>query len=70
MIVCFGTCDILSLSPVDDALVAQVVESQGNLTDVQLDSGLREVNILLQVVAQVTSKQQVHHHEHVFLILK
>lgn len=56
--------------PVDDVLALQVVERQGHLTEVQLDGILAELDALLQVVAQISSQQEVHHHEHVLLILE
>lgn len=59
-----------SALPVDDVLALQVVEGQSHLTQVEFDCVLVELDVLLQVVAQVSSQQQVHHHEHVFLILE
>lgn len=38
-----------------DALGAQVSQSQGQLTDVEFDGALGEVDVLLQVVPQVAS---------------
>lgn len=57
-------------SPVDDALAAQVAQSQRQLTHVEFDGALREVDVLLEVIAQVSSQEQVHHHEHVLLVLE
>lgn len=54
----------------DDVLTSQVVESQCHLTDVQFDRFFRKLNVLLQVIAQVTAEKQVHHHEHVLLVLE
>lgn len=54
----------------DDMLALQVVERQRHLTEVKFDSVLAELDTLLQVVAQVSSQQEVHHHEHVLLILE
>jgi len=56
--------------PVYDALGAEVAQSQGQLADVELHGALREVHVLLEVVAQVSAQQEVHHHEHVFLVLE
>lgn len=58
------------ISPVYDALAAQVPKGQGQFTDVEFDSALREVDVLLEVIAQVSSQEQVHHHKHVLLILE
>lgn len=57
-------------SPVDDVLALQIVQRQGHLTEVELDSLFTELNALLQVIAQVSSQQEVHHHEHVLLVLE
>lgn len=54
----------------DDALAAQVAQSQRQLTHVEFDGALREVDVLLEVIAQVSSQEQVHHHEHVLLVLE
>ncbi len=54
----------------DDVLALQVVERQCHLTEVEFDSVLAELDTLLQVVAQISSQQEVHHHEHVLLILE
>lgn len=54
----------------DDVLALQVVERQRHLTEVEFDGVLAELDALLQVVAQVSSQQEVHHHEHVLLILE
>lgn len=54
----------------DNVLALQVVQGQCHLTEVEFDSILAELDTLLQVVAQVSSQQEVHHHEHVLLILK
>ena len=54
----------------DDVLALQVVQCQCHLTEVEFDSVLTELDALLQVIAKVTSQQEVHHHEHVLLILK
>lgn len=56
--------------PVNDALALQVVQGQGQLADKELHSVLLEADILLQVKTQVPSQQEVHHHEHVLLILE
>lgn len=56
--------------PVDDVLTPQVVERQRHLADVEFDRFFRELDVLLQVVAQVAAQQQVHHHEHVLLVLE
>lgn len=56
--------------PVDDVLTPQVVERQRHLADVESDHFFRELDVLLQVVAQVAAQQQVHHHEHVLLVLE
>lgn len=53
-----------------DVLGAEVSQSQGQFTDVQFDCALWEVDILLEVVAQVSSQKQVYHHKHVLLILE
>lgn len=58
------------ISPVYDALAAQVSKGQGQFTDVEFDSALREVDVLLEVIAQVSSQEQVHHHKHVLLVLE
>lgn len=57
-------------SPVNDALALQVVQGHGQLTDEELHGVFLEADILLQVVTQVPAQQEVHHHEHVFLILE
>lgn len=59
-----------NISPVYDALVAEVSQSQGQFTDVEFDSAVWEVDVLLEVVTQVSSQKQVHHHKHVLLILE
>lgn len=64
-----GRCS-KQFSPVDDALAAQVAQSQRQLTHVEFDGALREVDVLLEVIAQVSSQEQVHHHEHVLLVLE
>ena len=56
--------------PVNDALALQVVQGHGQLTDEELHSVFLEADVLLQVVTQVSAQQEVHHHEHVFLILE
>lgn len=40
-----------NIPPVYDALGAEVSQSQGQFTDVEFDSTLREVDILLEVIA-------------------
>lgn len=54
----------------DDVLALQVVERQCHLTEVEFDCVLAELDILLQVVTQVSSQQEVHHHKHVLLVLE
>lgn len=54
----------------DDVLAPQVVKCQGHLTEVEFDGVLAELDTLLQVVAQISPQQEVHHHEHVLLILE
>ena len=54
----------------DDVLALQIVQRQGHLTEVEFDSVLAELDILLQVVAQISSQQEVDHHEHVLLVLE
>ena len=54
----------------DDVLALQVVQRQRHLTEVEFDSVLAELDTLLQVVAQISSQQEVHHHEHVLLVLE
>lgn len=54
----------------DDVLALQVVQCQCHLTEVEFDSVLAELDALLQVVAQISSQQEVHHHEHVLLVLE
>lgn len=53
-----------------DALGAEISQSQSQFTDVEFDSALCEVHILLEVVAQVSAQKQIHHHKHVLLILE
>lgn len=53
-----------------DVLGAEVSQSQCHFTDVEFDCALREVDILLKVVAQVSSQKQVYHHKHVLLVLE
>lgn len=53
-----------------DALGAEISQSQGQFTDVEFDSALWEVHILLEVVAQVSPQKQIHHHKHVLLVLE
>lgn len=54
----------------DDVLALQVVECQCHLTEVEFDSVLAELDTLLQVVAQISSQQEVHDHKHVLLVLE
>lgn len=54
----------------DDVLALQVVEGQRHLTQVESDGVLAELDALLQVVAQISAQQEVHHHEHVLLVLE
>lgn len=54
----------------DDVLALQVVQRQCHLTEVEFDSVLAELDALLQMVAQISSQQEVHHHEHVLLVLE
>lgn len=56
--------------PVNDALALQVVQGHGQLTDEELHSVFLETDVLLQVITQVPTQQEVHYHEHVFLILE
>lgn len=56
--------------PVDYVLALQVVKCQCHLAEVESDSVLAELDTLLQVVAQISAQQEVHHHEHVLLILE
>ena len=56
--------------PVDDVVPLQILQGQGQLADVELHGPLREVDVLLQVVPQVPAQQEVHHHEHVLLVLE
>lgn len=58
------------LSPVNDVVSLQIIQGKCQLTDVQFDGSFIKVNILLQMVPQVSSKQEINHHEHVFFILK
>ena len=55
-------------SPVDDTFALQVVQSEGQLTDVKHDAVLTESHFLLHVVSQVTPQQKVRHQEQVFLV--
>lgn len=54
----------------DDVLALQVVQRQRHLTEVEFDGVLTELDALLQVVAEVSSQEEVHHHEHVLLVLE
>lgn len=54
----------------DDVLTLQVVQCQRHLTEVEFDSVLTKLDVLLQVVPQVSSQKEIHHHEHVLLILE
>lgn len=54
----------------DDVLILQVVECQCHLAEVEFDSVLAELDTLLQVVAQISSQQEVHDHKHVLLVLE
>lgn len=54
----------------NDALALQVVQGHGQLTDEELHGVFLEADILLQVITQVPAQQEVHHHEHIFLILE
>lgn len=54
----------------DDALALQVVQGHGQLTDKELHSAFLEADVLLQVITQVPAQQEIHYHEHVFLILE
>lgn len=56
--------------PVDDVVPLKILQGQCQLTDVEFHSPLCEMYILLQMVAQVSSQEQVHHHEHVLLVLE
>ena len=56
--------------PVDDVVPLQILQGQGQLADVELHVPFCEMYILLQVITQVPSQQQVHHHEHVLLVLE
>lgn len=54
----------------DDVLALQVVQRQRHLTQVESDSLFTELDTLLQVVAQISAQQEVHHHEHVLFVLE
>lgn len=54
----------------DDVLALQVVQRQRHLTEVESDCVLAELDVLLQVVAEVSSQQEVHDHEHILLVLE
>lgn len=54
----------------NDVLALQVVKCQCHLTEVEFDSILTELNTLLQVVAKISSQQEVHYHKHVLLVLE
>lgn len=56
--------------PVDDVSALEVVEGQHQLTDEQFHSAFLESHVLLEVVPQVPSEQQVYHHEHVLFVLE
>ena len=49
---------------------AEVVEGEREFAEIELDTLFAEGHVLLHVVAQVTPKQQVHHHEHVLFVLR
>jgi hypothetical protein len=55
-------------SPVDDPFPLQVVQSEGQFTDVKHDAVLTESHFLLHVVSQVPSQQEVRHQEEVLLV--
>lgn len=54
----------------DDASALEVVKGQCQLTDEEFHGAFLESHILLKMVTQVPSKQQVYNHEHIFLILE
>lgn len=54
----------------NDVLALQVVERQRHLTEVESDSVFTELDTLLQVVAQISTQQEVHHHKHVLFVLE
>lgn len=54
----------------DDVLALQVVQRQRHLTEVESNCVLAELDVLLQVVAEVSSQQEVHNHEHILLVLE
>lgn len=56
--------------PVDDVPALQVVKGQHQLTDEEFHSSLLEPHVLLEMIAQVPSKQQINHHEHILFILE
>jgi len=57
-------------SPVDDMFALQVVQGEGQFTDVKYDAVLTESHFLLHVVSQVTSQQKVRHQEQVLLVCR
>jgi len=57
-------------SPVDDTFALQVVQCEGQFTDVKHDAVLTESHFLLHVVSQVTSQQKVRHQEQVLFVCK
>lgn len=57
-------------SPVNDVVSLQIIQGKSQLTDVQFNSSFIKVDVLLQMVTQVTSEQEINHHEHVFFVLK
>lgn len=54
----------------DDAPAAQVAQCQCQLAHIHGDGALREMHVLLQVVSEVSTQEQVYHHEHVLLVLE
>lgn len=64
-----STCEVPSW-PVDDVSALEIVKGQHQLTDEEFHSAFLEPHVLLEMVTQVPSKQQVYNHEHIFFILE
>lgn len=56
--------------PVDDVPALEIVEGQHQLTDEEFHGAFLEPHVLLEMVTQVPSKQQVYNHKHIFFILE
>lgn len=47
----------------------EIIQSQGNLEQVQRDAIFAELSALLQMISQVAAEKKIDHHKNIFRVL-